>query len=320
MEKILTVEVTEEHAGQRLDKFLAEEFAADYSRAFIQKLIADGKVLVGGNAVKRHYNIVPGDFIRITVPEPTEYHVEAENIPIDIVYEDDHLLVVNKSAEMVVHPAPGNYGGTLVNALLYHCKTLSGVGGVQKPGIVHRIDKGTSGILVVAKDDLTHRGLAKQFKSKTIKRVYNAIVKGVVELDNGIISLGLARSNRDRKKMAVSFDEDNSKMAVTRYKVLKRFKDMTLVELVLGTGRTHQIRVHMAYIGHPLLGDEKYGSRAEIGRPALHAKMLGFTHPITGEYLEFTSPMPKDMQEVIDRESGAGSREAGGTKGPGKKI
>jgi 23S rRNA pseudouridine1911/1915/1917 synthase len=160
MEKLLRVEVTEAHRGQRIDKFLAEELSEDYSRAFIQKLIADGKVLVGGNVVKRHYNIDPGEYIEMTVPEPTVYHVEAEDIPIDIVYEDDHLLVVNKSQEMVVHPAPGNYGGTLVNALLHHCKTLSGVGGVQKPGIVHRIDKGTSGLLVVAKDDKTHRSLA----------------------------------------------------------------------------------------------------------------------------------------------------------------
>jgi len=299
MEKVLRVEVTEERKGERIDKFLAEELCEEYSRAFIQKLIAGGKVLVGGNIVKRHYNIAPGDSIEVTVPEPTEYHVEAEDIPIDIVYEDDHLLVVNKSQEMVVHPAPGNYGGTLVNALLFYCKTLSGVGGVQKPGIVHRIDKGTSGLLVVAKDDKTHRGLAKQFKSKTTRRVYNAIVRGVVELDNGIIEIGIARSNRDRKKMAVSFDEESSKMAVTRYKVLKRFKDMTLLEIVLGTGRTHQIRVHMAYIGHPLVGDEKYGSRAPLGRPALHAKMLGFTHPITGKYMEFTSELPKDMQEMI---------------------
>jgi 23S rRNA pseudouridine1911/1915/1917 synthase len=304
VEKILTVEVTEDHGGERVDKFLAQELCEDYSRAFIQRLIQDGKVLVSGNIVKRHYYISPGEFIEVTVPEPTVYNVEAEKIPLDIVYEDEHLLVVNKSQDMVVHPAPGNYSGTLVNALLAYCKTLSGVGGVQKPGIVHRIDKGTSGLLVVAKDDKTHRGLSKQFKAKTIRRVYNAIVRGVVELDNGIIELGVARSKRDRKKMAISFDEENSKMAVTRYKVLKRFKDTTLLELVLGTGRTHQIRVHMSYIGHPLVGDEKYGSRSPLGRPALHAKTLGFTHPITGKYLEFTSDLPKDMQEIIDRESG----------------
>jgi 23S rRNA pseudouridine1911/1915/1917 synthase len=318
MEKILNVEVTEGHRGERLDKFLAEHLREDYSRAFIQRLIQDGKVLVSGNAVKRHYNIVPGEFIEITVPEPTEYHVEAENIPIDVVYEDEHLLVVNKSQEMVVHPAPGNYSGTLVNALLWYCKTLSGVGGVQKPGIVHRIDKGTSGLLVVAKDDKTHRGLSIQFKNKTTRRVYYAIVKGVVELDNGIIELSLSRSHRDRKKMVVSFDEENSRVAVTQYKVLKRFKDMTLVELVLGTGRTHQIRVHMAYIGHPILGDEKYGSRSPLGRPALHAKTLGFVHPITGKYLEFTSELPKDMQEIIERESGIGSRKSG--EKDGKKL
>lgn len=318
MEKVLKIEVTEGHSGERLDKFLAQELREDYSRAFIQKLIQDGKVLVSGNAVKRHYSVSPGESVEVTVPEPTGYNVEAEDIPIDIVYEDEHLLVVNKSQEMVVHPAPGNYSGTLVNALLWYCKTLSGVGGVQKPGIVHRIDKGTSGLLVVAKDDKTHRGLAKQFKNKTITRVYNAIVRGVVELDNGVIELGLARSHRDRKKMAVSFDEENSKMAVTRYKVLKRFKDTTLVELVLGTGRTHQIRVHMAYIGHPLVGDEKYGTRSPLGRPALHAKTLGFTHPATGEYMEFTSELPGDMREIIERESGIAD---GGTgKKDGKKL
>lgn len=302
MEKVLTIEVSEDHKGERLDKFLADELASDYSRAFIQRLLADGKILVGGNIVKRHYHVVPGEYIQVTVPEPTIYHAEAENIPIDIVYEDKHLLIVNKSQDMVVHPAPGNYGGTLVNALLHHCKTLSGVGGEQKPGIVHRIDKGTSGLLVVAKDDKTHRGLAKQFKAKTTRRVYNAIVRGVMELDEGMVEVGITRSHRDRKKMAVSFDEENSKMAVTRYKVLKRFKDITLVELVLGTGRTHQIRVHMEYIGHPLLGDEKYGSAASIGRPALHAKTLGFTHPITGKYMEFTSELPKDMQDIIDNQ------------------
>ena len=310
MEKILTIEVMQDQSGERIDKFLADQFADEHSRAFIQKLIKDGKVLAGGNIVKRHYHIALGEYIQITIPEPVEYHIEAENIPIDVIYEDDHLLLVNKAQEMVVHPAPGNYSGTLVHALLHHCKTLSGIGGVLKPGIVHRIDKGTSGILVVAKDDLTHRGLARQFKNKTTRRVYNAIVRGVVELDNGIIEIGLTRSNRDRKKMAVSFDEEKSKMAITQYRVLKRFKDMSLLEVVLGTGRTHQIRVHMEHIGHPLLGDEKYGSRAPIGRPALHAKTLGFTHPITGKYMEFTSELPKDMQDIIDMESEIVSRES----------
>lgn len=302
MEKILEFEVNRGDEGVRLDKFLVEQLPKERSRSFIQKLINEGNVLVDGSTAKCHHKTCLGEKINVLIPRPVGYSMEAEKIPLDIVYEDSHLLIVNKPSGMVVHPAPGNFKGTLVNALLWHCKNLSGISGVLKPGIVHRIDKGTSGILAVAKDDRAHRGLAKQFKNKTIKRIYIALVRGVVELDNGIVDVPIGRHSRDRKKMAVDFNE--TKSAITRYKVLERFKDSTLLELMLGTGRTHQIRVHMSYIGHPLVGDEKYGSRAEIGRPALHAKILGFIHPVTKKYMEFTSELPKDMKKAIRKAKG----------------
>lgn len=290
-------DVTEEDKGKRLDKFLVEKLSEKFSRSFIQKLVHKSGILLGGLPVKSHHKINIGDSIEVVVPEPVESVMKKEDIPLDIVYEDEAVLVVNKSGDMVVHPAPGNYSGTLVNALLYKCKNLSGIGGVLKPGIVHRIDKGTSGLLVVAKTDHAHRELAKQFKAKSAKRVYVALVEGIVQLDNGVIELPIARSKRDRKKMAVDFEE--SKDALTRYKVLKRFKDSTLLELVLGTGRTHQIRVHMSYMGHPLLGDNKYGARHGLPRPMLHAKTIGFVHPTTKKYMEFTSEPPLDMKALI---------------------
>ncbi|MFH0763754.1 MAG: RluA family pseudouridine synthase [Candidatus Omnitrophota bacterium] len=290
-------EVTEPDKGKRLDKFLVENLPRLYSRTFIQKLISGDKVTVDGKSAKPHHSLSAGEVIAVEIPEPSPSKIEAEDIPLDIVYEDKDLLVVNKPVDMVVHPAPGNYTRTLVNALLAHCKDLSGIGGVAKPGIVHRLDRDTSGLLVVAKNDETHNGLSKQFKDKTTKRIYIALVRGVVELDNGIVELPIARSHHDRKKMAVDFE--NSKEAVTRYKVLERFKDFTQLEVTLGTGRTHQIRVHMSYIGHPILGDAKYGSRGNLKRPALHAKVLGFVHPKTGKFMEFTSELPEDMKELI---------------------
>jgi len=291
-------EVTQEDKGKRLDKFLVDHLPKGPSRSLIQKLIADSHVTVNGKSAKSHHKLHDKDAIGVTVPPPGESSVKAEEIPIEIVYEDESLLVVNKSADMVVHPAPGNYSGTLVNALLARCKDLSGIGGILKPGIVHRIDKGTSGLLVVAKTDHVHKDLARQFKDKTIKRVYIALVKGLVDLDNGIIELPIARSRRDRKKMAVDFNEE--KTAVTRYHVIERFKYTTLLELTLGTGKTHQIRVHMSYMDHPLVGDDKYGTRGEFVRPALHAATLGFVHPVSKKYMEFTSELPSDMKELID--------------------
>lgn len=292
-----TFEIGEEDKGKRLDKFLVENLRKDVSRVFIQKLIAEKNVLINGLPQKINHRINTGETVEVTIPEAVSSPTKSEDIELDIAYEDDDLIVIDKPVGMVVHPAPGNYTGTLVNALLFHCKNLSGIGGVLKPGIVHRIDKDVSGLLVVAKNDRSHRFLAKQFKDKTAKRVYIALVKGVVQLDNGIIELPIGRSSRNRKKMAVSFV--SSKEALTRYKVLKRFNDFTMLELTLGTGRTHQIRVHMAYIDHPILGDEKYGTKGKLTRPALHAMTLGFIHPTTRKFMEFTSELPDDMKELI---------------------
>ncbi len=298
MEKeVFEFRIREEDKNKRLDKFLVECLPKKFSRSFIQRLISDKKILVNGAIAKSHHKMNTGESIEVRIPEPTESCIRKEAISLDIIYEDEYLLVVNKPAGMVVHPAPGNYSGTLVNALLAHCKNLSGIGGILKPGIVHRIDKPTSGFLVVAKTDQAHKSLAKQFKDKTVNRVYLALVKGLVQLDNDIIELPIGRHSRDRKKMAVNFVK--SKTAITKYKVLERFKDFTLLELTLGTGRTHQIRVHMSYIGHPLLGDEKYGARGGLDRPMLHAKTLGFIHPVTKKYVEFNSELPQDMKELI---------------------
>lgn len=303
-EKQLKIRVAADDKGKRLDKFLAEEFSKEFSRSYLQKLLKDGKVLLNGSVPKRHHIVETGEYVEITVPRPEESVIKAEKIPLDIVYEDEYLLVVNKSQGMVTHPAPGNYTGTLVNALLGHCHDLSGIGGVLKPGIVHRLDKGTSGLLVVAKTDEVHRKLARQFKNKTTKRVYMALVKGRVELDHGTIELPIGRSVRDRKKMAVKFEDEKSKSAITHYKVIKRFKDFTLLECVLGTGRTHQIRVHLSYIGHPILGDEKYGSKGRFSMPMLHAALIGFTHPATKKFMEFSVKPPKEMQDIIKSEGG----------------
>lgn len=289
--------ITEADRSKRLDKFLVENLPKNLSRTFIQKLITDRDVTINGEGAKRHHSLAAGEVIDVKIPELKPSAIAAEDIPLNIVYEDKDLLVVNKPVNMVVHPAPGNYENTLVNALLAHCKDLSGIGGVLKPGIVHRLDKDTSGLLVVAKTDEAHNALAKQFKDRTTKRIYIALVRGFVQLDNGVVDLPIGRSHRDRKKMAIDFE--STRNAITRYKVVKRFKDFTQLEVTLGTGRTHQIRVHMSYIGHPILGDAKYGSRGKLKRPALHAMMLGFTHPTTGKCMEFTSPLPDDMKALI---------------------
>ena len=297
MEKY-TIVVKERDRGMRLDKFLVLSLPCDISRSSIQRLIKESHVLVGGLPSKAHHNVVEREVVEVRIPEPVPSAIASEDIPLDIVYEDEDLLVANKPPGMVVHPAPGHYSGTLVNALLYHCKNLSGIGGVLRPGIVHRIDKGTSGLLVVAKNDSAHRGLAKQFKDRSIARTYVALVKGIIQHDNGVIELPIGRHRRDRKKMGVMFVK--SKSATTCYRVVKRYKDFTLLELRLKTGRTHQIRVHMAYLGNPILGDDKYGTKDLLRRPALHAKTLGFIHPRTREYAEFDSEIPKDMQDFMN--------------------
>jgi len=302
MEKLFKVSVGADNQDKRLDKFLADHFEKDFSRVFLQKLLKKGKVLLNGEIPKRHQKVSAGDTVEITIPEPEESVIRPEKISLKIVYEDKHLLVVNKPQGMVTHPAPGNYTGTLVNALLAHCKDLSGIGGVLKPGIVHRLDKGTSGLLLVAKTDDAHRKLAEQFKNKTTRRVYLALVDGNVELDNGTIEFPIGRSIRDRKKMAVKFDDESSKSAITHYKVIKRFGSFTLLECRLGTGRTHQIRVHLSYIGHPILGDEKYGTKGNFEMPMLHAATIGFIHPATKKFMEFSSQnLPKEMADVLKR-------------------
>ncbi|WP_294496284.1 RluA family pseudouridine synthase [uncultured Gemmiger sp.] len=289
-------------AGQRLDRFLAD--ACDsMTRSALQNLIDQGAAVVNGQPAPKRYKVRVGDCVAITIPDPRPLEAQPQNIPLDIVYEDTHLIVVNKPKGMVVHPAPGNPDGTLVNALLYHCAGgLSGIGGAIRPGIVHRIDKDTSGLLVVAKDDATHQGLAEQMSVHSIHRVYHAVVYGNLKEDSGTVEKPIGRDPRDRKKMAVT--ELHSRYACTHWRVLERFGNFTYIACRLETGRTHQIRVHMASIGHPLAGDAVYGPRSVIqslNGQCLHAKELGFVHPITGEHLQFDSPLPPYFTAFLNR-------------------
>lgn len=288
-----TFEITEENAGERTDKFLSTAIE-DISRSSIASLCEDGMVLSGGKAVGKNYKLRVGDIITVTVPEPKEYEAGAENIPLEIVFEDEHLLVVNKTKGMVVHPAPGNYSGTLVNALLYHCRdSLSGINGVLRPGIVHRIDKDTSGLLIVAKSDKAHIGLAEQIKEHSFEREYEAVLYGRLKEDSGTVDAPIGRHKTDRKKMCVTYE--NSKNAVTHYRVIAYNNGFTHAAMKLETGRTHQIRVHMAYIGHPVAGDPVYGPSkviTELHGQCLHAKKIGFVHPITKKFLRFDSELP----------------------------
>lgn len=279
--------------GVRLDKFLAES-EIGLSRSAAVSLIESEQVRVNGAAANKKTKLKTGDRVEVCVPDPVAYEAKAENIPLDIVYEDSDLLVVNKPKGMVVHPAAGNYDGTLVNALLYHCRgSLSGINGVLRPGIVHRIDKDTSGLLIVAKNDVAHAGLAAQIKEHSFTREYEAVVFGNLKTDEGTVDAPIGRNPNDRKKMCVT--EKNSKHAVTHYRVLARYRGYTHVLCRLETGRTHQIRVHMAYIGHPVAGDSVYGVKSEkvlFTGQCLHARKIGFVHPVTGEYMEFTSDLP----------------------------
>ncbi len=286
----------------RLDQYLAN-MDKTKTRSYIKKLICDGNVKVNGNIVKSGYNIKENDNINVESVENVTSEIVAEDIKLDIVYEDEDIIIVNKQKGMVVHPANGNYTGTMVNALMYsHLNELSAINGKIRPGIVHRIDKDTSGILVVAKNDNAHKKLAKQFKEHSINRKYVALVKGIVKEDEFSINANIGRSIKDRKKMAVT--SKNSKTAITHIKVLERYYNshITLVEATLETGRTHQIRVHMAYKGYPLLGDEVYGkkdSKLKISGHMLHAKLLGFIHPTTNKYVEFTSNLPKEFSDMV---------------------
>lgn len=278
---------------KRIDAYLADYMQA--TRSHIASLIQDKNVSLNGKPVQKSVKVKSGDEIQVTVPEPVALDVTAENIPLDIVYEDDCLLVVNKPKGMVVHPAAGNHSGTLVNALLYHCKgNLSGINGVMRPGIVHRIDKDTSGLLMVAKNDKAHSALSEQIKEHSFTREYEAIVHGIIKQDSGTINAPIGRHPVKRKQMAVT--PQNSKNAVTHYTVLSRGNGFTHVRLRLETGRTHQIRVHMAYLGYPVAGDEVYGPKKtekELQGQCLHAKKIGFVHPETGQYMEFESELPQ---------------------------
>lgn len=291
-------ETVVEMQNGRLDKVCSEIFS-DYSRSQIKQLLDGGNITVNGKTEKAKYKVKSGDVIRLEEPETKTLELRPENIPLDIVYEDDDVIVINKPQGMVVHPAPGHDEHTLVNALLYHCP-LSTINGTFRPGIVHRIDKDTSGLLMVAKNDKAHRSLAKQLKDKTNIREYVALVHERIAEDEGTINAPIGRSLKDRKKQAVVKDGRN---AVTHFEVLKRYRDYTFVKCILETGRTHQIRVHMKYIGHPLVGDPLYGPKKTIkgNGQFLHAGKLGFVHPTTGKLLIFEAPLPKIFQECLEK-------------------
>jgi 23S rRNA pseudouridine1911/1915/1917 synthase len=290
--------IDEEQENVRIDKVISS-LNEEWSRTQVQQWIKDGNVMVNGKPVKPNYKCALNDRITIEIPEPEPLEVEPEEMDLDIYYEDKDVLVVNKPKGMVVHPAPGHTTGTLVNGLMAHCKDLSGINGVMRPGIVHRIDKDTSGLLMVAKNDLAHERLVEQLVEKTVTRKYYAIVHGVIPHEVGTIDAPIGRDPKDRQSMAVV---DNGKPAVTHFRVLERLKDFTFIECELETGRTHQIRVHMKYIGYPLAGDPKYGPKKTIDANGqlLHAAVLGFNHPRTGEYMEFEAPLPKDFQDILE--------------------
>ncbi|WP_227395591.1 RluA family pseudouridine synthase [Jeotgalibacillus aurantiacus] len=290
--------IQENEQGKRLDAVLAG-LEGDWSRTQVQQWIKEGNVTVNGSKTKPNYKAVQGDEITIEIPDPEPLDIEAEEMNLDIYYEDKDVLVVNKPKGMVVHPAPGHLSGTLVNGLMAHCKDLSGINGVLRPGIVHRIDKDTSGLLMVAKNDAAHEKLVQQLVDKTVTRKYQAVVHGLIPHEYGTIDAPIGRDTKDRQSMAVV---DQGKKAVTHFRVLDRFKEFTHVECELETGRTHQIRVHLKYIGFPLAGDPKYGPRKtpDLNGQALHAGVLGFIHPATDEYMEFSCPPPESFSTFVD--------------------
>lgn len=289
-----------EDAGARADVCLAAKLGV--SRSNMQKLLEEGRVKRGDKVLKANYKVREGEVYTVDIPEPEPIEAVPEDIPLDIIYEDDDVVVLNKARGMVVHPAPGNYTGTLVNALLYHCKNLSGINSAIRPGIVHRLDKDTSGIMIVAKNDAAHIALSQQIQSKTAVRTYLAVVRGNIKTDSGTIETQIARDKNDRKKMAVV--KEGGREAITDYEVLERFGKYTLVRCKLRTGRTHQIRVHMEYLGYPLVGDPKYSPMKTpfaIKGQALHSHTLEFTHPRTGGRMKFEAPLPEDMHKIITR-------------------
>lgn len=307
MSESINIIVDENGVGVRIDRLLSDHIES-LTRSGISKLIADGYVTVNSLCISKNYKCRLNDTITVNIPDAQPLKAEAENIPLDIVYEDDDLLVVNKAKGMVVHPAAGNYNGTLVNALLYHCKdSLSGINGVIRPGIVHRIDKDTSGLLIVAKNDMAHLSLAEQIKVHSFHRAYQAVCYGNIKEDKGTVHQPIGRHPIERKKMAVT--DKNSKDAITHYEVIQRYGDFTHIRCILETGRTHQIRVHMSYIGHPLAGDSVYGPKKVITKlngQCLHAGEIGFVHPRTNEYMEFKTQLPQyfdDFLRKLDNQS-----------------
>ncbi len=300
--EIFTLVAEKEDVGTRIDVFTTENFE-ELSRSGVQKLIENGNLRVNEKVIKANYKLREKDVVELEIPEPEEVEILAEDIPLDILYEDEEVIVINKPQGMVVHPAPGHYTGTLVNALMFHCRgQLSGINGELRPGIVHRIDKDTSGVLMAAKTNAAHQSLALQLSEHSITRKYNAVVFNSIKEDEGTVDQPIGRHPQDRKRMAVT--NKHSRQAVTHYKVLGRFGHFNLIEAKLETGRTHQIRVHMAYIGHPLLGDEVYGPKKQpfhLKGQVLHARVLGFLHPKTGEYMEFEAPLPDYFQKLIAR-------------------
>lgn len=294
-------EVTEEEAGLRVDKYLSEQLP-DVSRSYLQKIIKDGQVLADGKVIKANYKVTKGTLLELELPEAVEPEIEAENLPLDIIYEDADVILINKPKGMVVHPSAGHYSGTLVNGLMFHCRDeLSGINGVLRPGIVHRIDRDTTGVIVVCKNDRAHNVIAEQLKEHSITRRYRAIVCGNIKEEEGTVNAPIGRHPVDRKKMAIV--HRGGKEAITHYRVLERFGNYTYIECQLETGRTHQIRVHMTSIGHPLLGDEVYGRTKtpfKLEGQTLHAMVLGFVHPSTGEYIEFEAPLPEYFAHLLE--------------------
>ena len=301
-EKIINFIVPEEIEGERIDKALTGLFD-EYSRSFLQKLLDEHKITVNDKEIKASYKVCTEDKIQVIIPEAKIPNIEPKNIPLDVIYEDSDVIVINKPKNMVVHPAPGHYDDTLVNALLYHCKgQLSGINGILRPGIVHRIDKDTTGSVIACKNDFAHQKISEQLKTHSVNRVYNAICFGNLKEDEFTINENIGRSVNDRKKMAVV--KSGGKSAITHVKVLERFKDYTFIECKLETGRTHQIRVHLSHIGHPLLGDSVYGpskNNSKYEGQVLHAKVLGFVHPRTGEYIETVAPLPEYFTRLISQ-------------------